>query len=134
MIRTVTFNTGFDDVYVVSSVQFGGVTDLLERRTQASGKGINLARTVHSLGHDVVAYGLIGRAEETHFRNALTAEGVESRLVSVDQTTRHNISILSQNATQPIAHFRAPGYQLDSSDPIDSLGRLLAADLCSGDV
>ena len=134
MIRTVTFNTGFDDIYVVSNVKFGGVSDLIERHTQPSGKGINLARTVRWLNHDVVAYGLIGRLQEREFRDALVSEGIATRLVAVDQMTRHNVSILSQNVEQSIAHFRAPGYQLESANEVDTLRSLLAADLQPGDV
>ena len=44
MIRTVTLNTGFDELFTVSALDFGGVSDLREHRTLASGKGINAAR------------------------------------------------------------------------------------------
>ncbi|HEY0514010.1 MAG TPA: hypothetical protein VGH73_19030 [Thermoanaerobaculia bacterium] len=50
MIRTVTLNTGFDEVFTVSAVDFGGVTETQRHVTLASGKGINAARTIAALG------------------------------------------------------------------------------------
>src|SRR4051794_10511457 len=87
MIRTVTLNTGFDELFTVSALDFGGVSDLREHRTLASGKGINAARTIAALGEPVKAYGLIGRADRDRFQSLLERDGVETALVPIDAPT-----------------------------------------------
>jgi fructose-1-phosphate kinase PfkB-like protein len=44
MIRTITLNTGFDEVFTVSGISFGGVERVLDHSELAAGKGINAAR------------------------------------------------------------------------------------------
>ena len=74
MIRTVTLNTGFDELFTVSALEPGGVTEAREHRTLASGKGINAARTIAALGEPVKAYGLVGKADRDLFRRLLERE------------------------------------------------------------
>ncbi len=134
MIHTVTLNSGFDDIYRVSNVVFGGVGDLSSHTTLASGKGVNAARIAHALGAPVTAYALVGAADEQRFRESLTAEGIECRLVTVDAATRHNVTLISMAADQPSAHFRAPGFRLVDSAPITHLVETLRREVSAGDV
>lgn len=134
MIRTVTLNSGFDDIYRVADVVFGGVAELRGRTTLASGKGVNAARMAHALGVPVTAYALVGAAEEQRFCELLTAEGIACRLVAVDAATRHNVTLISDAAEQPSAHFRAPGFKNLSPEPITRLVEQLRRDTVAGDV
>jgi 1-phosphofructokinase family hexose kinase len=133
MIRTVTLNTGFDEVFIVSAVEPGGVTDVRSHVTLASGKGINAARTIASLGEPVKAYTLIGRADQDRFRELLEKDRVESLLVPIDSSTRHNLTLLDESAGRPAAHVRAPGFALSNPSPIESLTAELAKDIQPGD-
>jgi 1-phosphofructokinase family hexose kinase len=134
MIRTVTLNTGFDELFTVSALDFGGVSDLREHRTLASGKGINAARTIAALGEPVKAYGLIGRADRDRFQSLLERDGVETALVPIDAPTRRNLTVLDLASGRPAAHFRAPGFTLDDPAPVDALLAELENDVQPGDL
>ena len=101
MIRTVTLNTGFDEVFIVSAVTPGGVTEVRSHVTLASGKGINAARTIAALGEPVKAYALIGRADLDRFRDLLASDRVESSLIPIEASTRHNLTLLDESSGRP---------------------------------
>jgi 1-phosphofructokinase family hexose kinase len=134
MIRTVTLNTGFDELFTVSALDFGGVSDLREHRTLASGKGINAARTIAALGEPVRAYGLIGRADRDLFQSLLERDGVETALVPIDAPTRRNLTVLDLASGRPAAHVRAPGFTLDDPAPVEALLTELESDVQPGDL
>jgi 1-phosphofructokinase family hexose kinase len=134
MIRTVTLNTGFDELFTVSALDFGGVSDLREHRTLASGKGINAARTIATLGEPVKAYGLIGKTDRERFQSLLQADGVGTTLVPIDASTRRNLTVLDLSSGRPAAHVRAPGFTLDDPAPVDSLRAELESDIQPGDL
>lgn len=133
MIRTVTLNTGFDEVFLVSAVTPGGVTEVRSHVTLASGKGINAARTIASLGEPVKAYALIGRADLKPFRDLLEKDRVESSLIPIAASTRHNLTLLDESSGRPAAHVRAPGFTIDDPSPVEELTAELVRDLRPGD-
>ncbi len=134
MIRTVTLNTGFDELFTVSALEPGGVTEAREHRTLASGKGINAARTIAALGEPVKAYGLVGKADRDLFRSLLERDGVEATLVAIDASTRRNLTLLDLASGRPAAHFRAPGFKLEDPEPVEALLAELENDLQPGDL
>jgi fructose-1-phosphate kinase PfkB-like protein len=133
VIRTVTLNTGFDEVFAVSAVEPGGVTDVRSHVTLASGKGINAARTIAALGEPVKAYALIGRADQDRFRELLERDRVESSLIPIKASTRHNLTLLDESTGRPAAHVRAPGFTLDDPSPVEALTAGLTRDIQPGD-
>lgn len=134
MIRTITLNTGFDETFVVSETVPGGVSDVLERKVQPSGKGVNAARALAALGLPVRVYGLVGRADEGLFAQQLAEEGIESTLAAVDGVTRRNLTLLSSREGLPAAHFRAPGFSLRDDNSIATLLGRLAEECRRGDI
>jgi len=133
MIRTVTLNTGFDEVFIVSAITPGGVTEVRNHVTLASGKGINAARTIASLGEPVKAYALIGRADRDRFRDLLESDRVESSLIPIEASTRHNLTLLDESSGRPAAHVRAPGFALEDPAPVEALTAELVKDVRPGD-
>jgi 1-phosphofructokinase len=134
MIRTITLNTGFDEVFTVAGVTFGGVEEVLDRLELASGKGINAARTVHALGHPVVAYGLVGAEDRDSFQAALQGEGITPVLVEVPGRTRRNLTLISVTDHRPAAHFRARGFDLRGTSALPRLAELVATQVEPGDI
>ena len=134
MIRTITLNTGFDETVVVSDIDFGGVGALLSRESVPSGKGVNAGRVVRALGGDVVVYGLVGQADVRQFQALIAVEGVESRLVAVDASTRRNLTLVSRSSAEPAAHFRADGFSFTDATPVEQLIGLLRTDIRVGDI
>jgi 1-phosphofructokinase family hexose kinase len=133
VIRTVTLNTGFDEVFVVSAVTPGGVTEVRSHITLASGKGINAARTIAALGEPVKAYALIGRSDLDPFRDLLGRDGVESFLIPLEASTRHNLTLLDESSGRPAAHVRAPGFALEDPSLVEALTAELVRDVRPGD-
>ena len=121
MIRTVTLNTGFDEVYAVSDIKPGGVANILEYHSEPSGKGINCAKVLRRLGHDVRAYGLIGHEDRDLFLRSLSVDGIEATLTTVNAPTRRNLTLFSNGACSPAAHFRASGFPRSALQPIQGL-------------
>ncbi|MFI6538913.1 1-phosphofructokinase family hexose kinase [Nonomuraea sp. NPDC050547] len=60
MIVTVTLNAALDTTYRVGAVDWDGVNRVSAVHRRAGGKGVNVARVLAALGHDVLAVGLAG--------------------------------------------------------------------------
>lgn len=131
-LRTVTLNSGFDDTFVVTGVEWGGVQRVRRFASVPSGKGVNAARTAHELGVAARAYSLVGAADLGDFGAALDQEGIEHRLVGVPGRTRHNLTLLAGDAVA--AHMVGEGFQLDGPGPVAELLDVLVADCGAGDV
>ena len=94
MILTVTLNAALDVTYGIG----GELTPHRTHRvhtvaTHAGGKGINVARVLHSLGDDVMATGLLGGRTGAQVRARLDAEGVSSAFVAIESETRRTVVI-----------------------------------------
>ena len=60
MILTVTLNAALDVTYHVEALRPGGTHRVSTVDERAGGKGVNVARVLHTLGEPVVATGLVG--------------------------------------------------------------------------
>ena len=132
VVRTVTFNTGFDDHFLVDGVTWGGVEKARAYQSQPSGKGVFAARRVVQCGSTAHAYYLIGEREQAQHVSEVEAAGVVVHSVPVPGRTRHNLTLLMEG--QVAAHMVSPGYQLVTSHPADQLLAAVVADAQPGDV
>ena len=94
MILTVTLNAALDVTYGIS----GELTPHRTHRvrtaaTHAGGKGINVARVLHSLGDDVMATGLLGGRTGAQVQAQLDNEGVPNAFVAIESETRRTVVI-----------------------------------------
>ncbi|MEU6282247.1 1-phosphofructokinase family hexose kinase [Streptomyces sp. NPDC047028] len=99
MILTVTLNTALDLTYRVRSLRPRAshrVTDVIER---PGGKGLNVARVLAALDHEVTVTGFTGGATGATVR-ALLAEvpGVTDALVPVAGATRRTVAVVDELA------------------------------------
>lgn len=133
MLRTVTMNTGYDDYYTVSGLDWGGRGTQHGFEAVCSGKGISCARTAVALNQPVLAYGLIGHADHDHYSAMLTAEGIGHRLFPVDGTARHNLTLVDATGEKVAAHFMAAGYQL-KPPAVRPMVEAVLADTLPGDI
>ena len=132
VVRTVTFNTGFDDHFLVDGVTWGGVEKARAYESQPSGKGVFVARRVVQCGVPAHAYYLIGEREQAQHVAEVEAAGVSVRSVPVPGRTRHNLTLLMEGHVA--AHMVSPGYQLVSARPAEELLSAVVADTRPGDV
>ncbi|MFI9546866.1 1-phosphofructokinase family hexose kinase [Streptomyces sp. NPDC052016] len=106
MILTVTLNTALDVTYRVPSLRphtTHRVTDVTER---PGGKGLNVARVLSALGHEVTVTGFAGGATGRAVREGLT--GVTDALVPVAGPTRRTIAVVDQR-TGDTTQLNEPG-------------------------
>lgn len=113
-IITVTPYTAIDNVIVVESLQPGRVHQADSSSRYPAGKGVNVARTVTSLGTEVSVLGLIG-AETAAVFFQLRSDLMDVRLREVPGETRTNIS-LSDRTHGNTTHIRTPGFSVNEND------------------
>ncbi|MFF4060991.1 1-phosphofructokinase family hexose kinase [Streptomyces sp. NPDC001668] len=99
MILTVTLNTALDITYRVRSLRphtSHRVTDVVER---PGGKGVNVARVLAALGHEVTVTGFTGGATGRIVQDRLSAvPGLVDALVPVTGPTRRTIAVVDEES------------------------------------
>ncbi len=99
MILTVTLNTALDITYRVRELRpyaSHRVTSVTER---PGGKGLNVARVLAALGHEVTVTGFTGGPTGRTVQDQLTATpGVLDALVPVSGPTRRTIAVIDETA------------------------------------
>lgn len=93
MIITVTLNAAIDKSLAVPNFRLGRRHRTVEQRTMAGGKGVNIARTLKSLGQPVIATGFAGGATGTHIVEQLTEESILNDFVRIRDESRTNTSV-----------------------------------------
>ncbi|MEV5149434.1 1-phosphofructokinase family hexose kinase [Streptomyces sp. NPDC052727] len=116
MILTVTLNTALDITYRVRSLRPHAshrVSEVIER---PGGKGVNVARVLAALGHEVTVTGFAGGGTGRTIRDRLTGTpGLTDALVPVAGATRRTIAVvdeLSGDTTQ----LNEPGPQIEPAE------------------
>jgi len=94
VIVTVTLNAAIDKTLSVPSFRVGRRHRTVDQQTMAGGKGINIARTLKSLGQPVIATGMAGGATGTRIVEALTGESILNDFVRIGEESRTNTSVL----------------------------------------
>jgi len=94
VILTVTLNPAVDDSIVVPSFHPGGVQRVHRSSRRAGGKGVNVARALAALGHDVIAVGLCGGPTGRFLLSALEQEGLPHQFISTTGDTRTSRTII----------------------------------------
>jgi 1-phosphofructokinase family hexose kinase len=94
VILTVTLNAALDTTYGINGELAPDRTHRVRTiATHAGGKGVNVARVLHSLGDDVIATGLLGGRTGAHVQSLLDAEGVRNAFVGIEAETRRTVAI-----------------------------------------
>ncbi|MEV6739224.1 1-phosphofructokinase family hexose kinase [Streptomyces sp. NPDC051104] len=109
MILTVTLNTALDITYRVQELRphtSHRVTEVTER---PGGKGLNVARVLAALGHQVTATGFAGGATGRSLREQLTrTHGLVDALVPVANATRRTVAVVDRS-TGDTTQLNEPG-------------------------
>jgi 1-phosphofructokinase len=92
-ILTLTLNPALDLAIRVGSIRLGEVNRTESTRIDAAGKGINVARVLAGLGHDVTVSGLLGTDNETLFVRTFTELGLHDAFIRVPGETRINAKL-----------------------------------------
>lgn len=122
MILTVTLNAALDVTYEVASLRLG--ESHRTRRNpavRAGGKGLNVARVLHALGHDTMVTGLVGGETGAAIRADVVASGLREGLLDMAGPSRRTVTIVStQDGTATAVN--EPGPPVSISDWADFVG------------
>jgi 1-phosphofructokinase family hexose kinase len=94
VIITVTLNAAIDKSLSVPNFRLGRRHRSVERRTLAGGKGVNVARTLKTLGQPVIATGLQGGPTGTQIIEQLTGESILNDFLRVAEESRTNTAVI----------------------------------------
>ncbi|GAT83919.1 sugar kinase [Streptomyces sp. F-3] len=110
MILTVTLNTALDITYRVPSLKPHASHRVSEVTERPGGKGINAARVLAALGHEVTVTGFAGGATGRELRDRLASQapGVVDALVPVAGATRRTTAVVDAR-TGDTTQFNEPG-------------------------
>ena len=108
MIGVVCLNPALDVTHHVAAVDWSGVNRPDEVHARPGGKGLNVARTLHALGTEVLVMGLAGGTTGQAVTAALAALAVPSAFTWVRGETRRTFTVVD-GRTGDVALFSEPG-------------------------
>ncbi len=91
VIVTVTLNAALDLSYEVEGVTWDGVNHVRGPRYRAAGRGVTVARVLHTFGHEVVAGGLAGGGTGELIKADLARSGVPTQFTMTGRDSRRVI-------------------------------------------
>ncbi len=95
MILTVTLNAALDVTYHLPALVPGAAHRVEQTGARAGGKGINVARVLHALGHDTQVTGFAGGETGRAIRADLAAAGIREALVEPAAAARRTVTVVS---------------------------------------
>jgi tagatose 6-phosphate kinase len=121
MILTVTLNLAIDVTYRVPRVRLGRTNAVRPPGRRAGGKGVNVARTLHALGHEVIVTGLAGGLAGASARAELAASGLTDATIEIAGESRTTLVVVDDHGV--VTGFSEPGPEVSAEE----WARLVAA-------
>jgi 1-phosphofructokinase family hexose kinase len=121
VIVTVTLNPALQVHYQADRVVLGAANGVGRVRFEAGGRGLAVARLLHTFGHEVVAAGLAGGSAGELIRNELAKAGVATQLTRIGAESRRVVRIADASAGL-LTSFEEPAPYITTEE----LGRLAA--------
>lgn len=116
MILTVTLNAALDVTYTVPALRPGEVHRVTDVTRYAGGKGINVSRVAHQLGHDTLATGFAGGPAGEAIRSDLRSAGVPHRFVTPQAARSRTTVAVVDAAEDEVTVFNEPGEAVSEAD------------------
>jgi tagatose 6-phosphate kinase len=121
VIVTVTLNPVLLVHYQADRVVLGAANRVGRVRFEAGGRGLAVARLLHTFGHEVVAAGLAGGSAGELIRNDLAKAGVATQFTRIGAESRRVVRIADASAGL-LTSFEEPAPYITTEE----LGRLAA--------
>ncbi|GHA25073.1 sugar kinase [Streptomyces tauricus] len=119
MILTVTLNTALDITYRVRELRPHTSHRVDEVTERPGGKGLNVARVLAALGHEVTVTGFVGGVTGRALRGLLTrTPDVVDALVPVSGSTRRTIAV-ADTTTGDTTQLNEPGPEITPAEWAD---------------
>ncbi len=100
MIITITLNPALDKFIQLDTLNLGELNRYNELRVQAGGKGINVARVLHTLKKDVLAMSILGGHSGMRMQEIMDKEGIPFDITSTNFNTRENIKLVEDDGRE----------------------------------
>jgi fructose-1-phosphate kinase PfkB-like protein len=121
VIVTVTLNTTLDLLYEVEGVAWDGINQVRAPSYRAAGRGVTVARVLHTFGHEVVAGGFAGGGTGELIKADLARSGVPTQFTRTGRDSRRVIW-MTDTLRGTTACFREPAPFITTEE----LGRFAA--------
>ncbi|MGF1426607.1 1-phosphofructokinase family hexose kinase [Kitasatospora sp. LaBMicrA B282] len=96
MILTVTLNAALDLTHRVDRLRPHASNRVRSVAARAGGKGVNVSRVLHALGHQTVVTGLAGGPTGAAVRRDLAAAGIADELVPITGESRRTVAVFDE--------------------------------------
>ncbi len=126
MIAVVCLNPALDVTHHVPAVDWSGVNRPAAVHARPGGKGLNVARTLHTLGAEVLVMGLIGGTTGESVTAELAALAVPAAFTWVRGETRRTFTVVD-GRTGEAALFSEPGPRITPDGYAEFLIRYASA-------
>jgi len=121
MILSIALNPALHVDYAAEKVQLGVDNAVSRVRNRAGGRGLTVARLLHTFGHEVTAAGLAGGSAGELIRAELARAGVATRFTHIGAETRR-VTRVADTATRVTTTLRESAPYITTEE----LGRLAA--------
>ena len=119
MILVVCLNPALDITHHVERVDWSGVNRPTTVHARPGGKGVNVARTLHTLGTDALLLGLAGGPTGNAIEADLRALGLSTAFTYTAGDTRRTFTVVDGSAAAgrgAVALFNEPGPQVNGAE------------------
>jgi tagatose 6-phosphate kinase len=120
VIVVVCLNPALDITYYVPAMKWAEVNRPTEVYARPGGKGLNVARVLHSLAADVLLLGFAGGVTGAGVREAIGQLGVPAVLTRIADETRRTFTVV--DAAGDATVFNEPGPVVSQSEFAEFLG------------
>jgi tagatose 6-phosphate kinase len=108
VIVTVTLNAALDVAYEAEGLAWQATRDVARVRHRAGGRGVAVARVLHTFGHEVLAAGLAGGATGELIREDLGRSGIPVAFTEIGRESRRVLEVTDTGVGRTI-RLREPG-------------------------
>jgi tagatose 6-phosphate kinase len=115
MIAVIALNPAIDVTHHVHGVDWAGVNRPASVRAVPGGKGVNVARTLHALGADVLLLAMVGGPTGDEVRQALDAGGLPAIFTEIAATTRRTFAVVDTKRND-VGLFNEPGPSVTAAE------------------
>src|SRR5215210_2037065 len=114
-IITVTLNPAIDRTVNIRNFTKGALNQVEYLRSNAAGKGINVASALADYGYSVAVTGFLGRENSAIFEDLLDQKDIADHFVRIAGHTRVGITI-NDPVTREITEINFPGCEPSAED------------------
>lgn len=127
-VLCITLNPALDLAFNLEALVLGSVNRPTSAQLEPAGKGVNVARVLAGLGHDVTVSGFLGADNDAPFQLAFAKYALTDAFVRVPGETRINAKLAEQSGR--VTDINGPGMPIDAAQ-LQALITTLDAELTS---